>query len=261
LKQRNKLTTRSKSDQSSSEKVGNRDLEKNEDNFKEMKRKDPRSLKRKKKKCSTNPWMTLPEDLQLYIFSNLNTRSLLKISRVCCAWYGLLMDKDIRIYLFPKRALLERKLLYKLLTSKGIDIPIPKECMIKHQPNFAHISTEKKTFLQCCLNSPHWHYEKGYILTPEQLNNSGSFKKTLLPATTYAKSKLVLLFPEGIIHYMLYAVTVQGVEISSGKLTMDSIQEHLRDDKDLNLDPLILRTLPLMGLIYQVTSQNSDDIQ
>jgi len=164
------------------------------------------------------------------------------------------MDKDIRAYFIPRRALLERKIIHKYLTVRGITVSSSKECIVQHKSaDFSSISAEKQIFVRDCFLSKHWHYEQAYYLTSEHLNNSGSFKRTLLPTTTYAKSKLIIVFPEGILHYIRYAVTVQGVEISSGKLTIYDILGHIDENRDLNLDPLILRTLPFLTLIYNIT--------
>jgi len=165
------------------------------------------------------------------------------------------LDTDIRMYFLPKRAYIERKIIHRCLTTNGVtDLTFPKQCSMKHQYDLSQIPLEKQIFVTSCVKGPHWHYEQqAYYLTAEQLNSSGAYKKTLLPTSTYAKCKLIIRFPEGIIHHILYSVTVQGVEITSGKITMDYILSQLEENRDLNLDPLILKTIPFMTLIYNIT--------
>jgi len=212
-----------------------------------------KNIKRKKKFYSPKPWGSLPEELLWNVFSRLDIRSLLKVLRVCTTWFNICNDKDIRPYYLSKRAFLERKVIYKHLITKGNPVPIPIPLSHKHEHDFSHLAPEKRIFAENFYSGNHWYYNHIYQISSDQLNRSGAYKKTQLPPTTYSKTKLVIIFPEGCINQIHYCVTVQGVEISSGRLTMIYILYQSDLEKDINLDPILLNASAFLRLIYLIT--------
>jgi len=251
---RDKLSTRSKSENSSSEITPNLVKKTQYVVFPDQWDQKTRNTKKKKKIYgSTKPWGSLPEDLIWNVFSRLDIQSLLKVSRVCITWFNLCNDKDIRPYYISKRAFLERKVIYKHLITKGTPVPLPVPEGNKLDSDFSHLAPEKRIFAENFYSGNHWYYNHIYQISADQLNKSGAYKKTLLPPTTYSKTKLVILFPDSCLNQIHYSVTVQGVELSSGRLTMFHILSQSDQAKDINLDPILLHASAFLRLIYLIT--------
>lgn len=248
---RTKLSTRSKSETSSTEIPNIKKPHIFTDQWGGHK---TRNNKRNKKLSnSAKPWASLPEELLWKVFSHLDIRSLLTISRVCTMWFNICNDIDVRPYYLSKKAFLERKVIYKHLITKGNPVPIPVPLQHRNDVDLSHLATEKRLFIEKFHSGNHWYYNHIYQISSDQLNRSGAYKKTQLPPTTYSKTKLLLLFPEGCINQIHYCITVQGVEISSGRLSMYNILHHSDQSKDINLDPILLHASAFLRLIYLIT--------
>jgi len=223
------------------------------DNTDIQSKKEPRNLRRKMK-LTVKPWAELPEDILLIIFEFAGIKSMIKLARVCTSWYSLSNDKDLWSYIAPRRAWIERKRFHQILVNHGVTNLKNEVQELPEKWNFLSdlllLPLHKRSLASCCLKGKKRYYDIRYQLSSEQLISANAFKKTLLPLSTLSKTKFVIIIPEGCFKEIYYSVTIQGVEISGGRMPISTLLEKIEKNGDINLDPIVFHALPLLVVLF-----------